>query len=560
MTLSRTQPPLIQPVFPDHLPTVGALLRYGREQWPEADCVVTPQARLSYQNLDRYSRILAARLADRGVAKGIRVGVLFPNGTRWVTAWAAAARIGAVVIPINTFYSPTEMVRFLQDSDVGVMLATDHFLNHDYLADLESQLPELAGAPREGLSLDRLPQLRRVCLWGTSDLPWVEGGIGDGLDPGDGLEDDPDTGRVDALESSVTPSDIMLITYTSGSTGEPKGVIHGHGPLLRHGRNLAALSDISAASRLWTPMPLCWVGGFSFTLLRAMSVGAAFITQEVFEPGAALGLIGRERASVVSAWPAAAKALVDHPDFPGTDLSSLRSGIYESLVPERRPPDPGLAVSSLGMSETAGPHTFWFPGEQQSGSPEEYRGNFGHEVPGTEHRIIDPDTGLDMAPGQEGEVLVRGYSLMLGIHRRERAEVFDADGWYHTGDRGYFRDGWFFFTGRQSDLIKTAGSNVAPAEVEACLSQCLGVKHAFVVGVPHPDRGQDVVALVVPGAGAQLDADHLRGRLKSELSSYKVPRHFLFVTGEDVPYLTSQKADRSGLVALAQRLVSHARS
>src|SRR5581483_4208248 len=146
-----------------------------------------------------------------------------------------------------------------------------------------------------------------------------------------------------------------------------------------------------------------------------------------------------------------------------------------------------------------------------------------------------------------------GYSLMLGLYRKERSEVFDADGWYHTGDRGYFRDGWFFFTGRQSDLIKTAGSNVAPIEVEMCLTGLPEVKLAFVLGVPHPDRGQDVVAVVVadpelperdPGELAEL----VRAWAREQLSSYKVPRRVFVVGNEDVPWLTSQKADRRALV------------
>ncbi|HEX4864906.1 MAG TPA: fatty acid--CoA ligase family protein, partial [Acidimicrobiales bacterium] len=188
---------------------------------------------------------------------------------------------------------------------------------------------------------------------------------------------------------------------------------------------------------------------------------------------------------------------------------------------------------------------------------------FGHEVPGTEHRIVDPDTGQDAPDGSEGEVLVRGYSLMLGLYKKERSEVFDRDGWYHTGDRGYFRDGWFFFTGRQTDLIKTSGSNVAPAEVERCLMAYDDVKLAFVVGVPHEDKGQEVVALVVPWrsgsdteAATPLEPDVLRGRLREEISSYKVPTQVLVIEDDQVPWLVSQKVDRRALVTLAEKVLA----
>ncbi len=195
------------------------------------------------------------------------------------------------------------------------------------------------------------------------------------------------------------------------------------------------------------------------------------------------------------------------------------------------------------------------------GSPEDYRGAFGHEVPGTSHRIVDAD-GNDVDEGVEGEVWVRGYSVMLGLHKQERLEVFDADGWYHTGDRGLFRDGWFFFTGRQTDLIKTKGSNVAPAEVERTLVTSPGVNGAFVFGIDHPERGQDVVALVVlgPEAATPPTPEDIGADLRQKLSSYKLPRHIFPIDGASVPYLTSQKPDRLALAARAAELTAAERN
>ena len=539
----------MEPVFPDFDPTVPALLRAGVERWPDNDCVVTPHARLTYAELDRASRQLAAGLAGQlGVGKGSRVGVLFANGPQWVIAWAAAARLGAVVIPVNTFYRPAELGKFLRHADVQILLAASSFIQHDYLERLEATAPSLVSHGPGPLLLPELPQLRRVVVWGASDRKWT--------DPAEEVVGDV-VGLVDAMGADVSPADELLVTYTSGSTGEPKGIVHGHGNVIRHARNLAALSSVDSRSRIWTPMPLCWVGGFAFTLVRSLTVGAAFVTQEVFDPAAAVELMARERVSVVSAWPAACKAMASVPAFATTDLSAMRSGAFYDAIPASlRPPDPGLVVGSLGMSETGGPHTFWTPEDEQAGAPPEYRGTFGREVPGTEHRIVDPATGVDLPPGDEGEVVVRGYSVMMGMYKRERSEVFDADGWYHTGDRGYFRDGWFFFTGRQSDLIKTSGSNVAPAEVEACLLSLPEVKLAYVLGVSHPDRGEDVVALVVGwGDSAAVDSPSIRDRLRADLSSYKVPRHIFPIGDADVPWLASQKADRRALAAHAAQLV-----
>ena len=556
-----------EPTFPDYLPTVPQLLNVGRERFGSNDCVVTPESRLTFAELDEQSRRLAAHLVGLGVVKGSRVGLLFPNGIEWVITWAATTRIGAVAIPVNTFYKTPELAKFLRHSDIQYLLGVGSFMQHDYLSRLESIAPEL-GTPEisdEGavaLALPGLPQMRRVLLWGDSDRTWAEGGLGEAVSR---PVDPALTEVVEGLEDDVSPGDVLLVTYTSGSTGEPKGVVHSHGGVIRHAHNLASLSAIDEASRIWTPMPLCWVGGFSFSMLRAMVAGGCFLTQDVFEPGAALRMFREEKVTNVSAWPAVAKSLREHPDFPSTDLSGLRSGVsfYDAVPPHRRPPDPTLVVSSLGMSETCGPHTFWNPEEEVVGVPEEYRGAFGHEVPGTEHRVVDPDTGTDVPDGNEGEVLVRGYSLMMGLYKKERSEVFDGDGWYHTGDRGCFRDGWFFFTGRQTDLIKTSGSNVAPAEVETCLLAYDEVKLGFVVGVPHEIKGQEVVALVVPWrSGSEADPppppepDVLRKRLKDEISSYKVPTHILVIEDEQVPWLVSQKVDRRALVTLAEKLLA----
>jgi acyl-CoA synthetase (AMP-forming)/AMP-acid ligase II len=536
--------------FPDHDPTVAALLRHAAVQHPDALAVATPEVRLNYADIADRSRRLAATLVEYGVGKGTIVGVLLPNSAEWVIAWAAVTRIGAIAAPVNTFYAAPELGTMLRHADVRVLVTCPSFGAHDYLDRLTTIAPELSKATApQPLLLPSLPQLRHVLVWDEQAPAWATP-ISESPEP------DPDVlAVISGMEDDVTPADPMLITYTSGSTGEPKGVVHGNGPLLRHGRNLAAMSGIGPDDRIWTPMPLCWVGGFSFTLLRAFSVGAAFVTQDRMDVGVALQLLERERVTCVSAWPALGAQLAAHPDFPSTDLSALRLGtFYQGRSPESRPSDPGLSVTSLGMSETAGPHTFWTAEEDRDGSPEEFRGSFGHEMPGVSHRIVDP-VGNDVPEGTEGEVWVRGYSLMLGLYKHERGETFDADGWYHTGDRGYFDQGWFFFTGRNSDLIKTKGANVSPSEVEAALCDISGVQQAFVFGIDHDEYGQEVVALVVSSASADPmpDAETLTPQLKQRLSSYKVPRKIFLLTQADVPYLSSQKADRRALAALAVR-------
>jgi acyl-CoA synthetase (AMP-forming)/AMP-acid ligase II len=216
---------------------------------------------------------------------------------------------------------------------------------------------------------------------------------------------------------------------------------------------------------------------------------------------------------------------------------------------ERRPSEPDLTPNLLGMTETGGPHTM--VEVPDTALPARHRGSFGIPLPGlVQHRIVDA-AGLDAPPGQEGEIQVRGHILMSGIYKQERHEVFDADGWYSTGDRGWFDDaGHLHFTSRASALIKTAGSNVSPAEVESVLDAMPGVLHSFVVALPHAVRGQVVGAAVVPVHGARLSAEVVLAHARANLSGFKVPTVVEVIAEAELPMLPTGKVDRQALVGL----------
>ncbi len=208
-------------------------------------------------------------------------------------------------------------------------------------------------------------------------------------------------------------------------------------------------------------------------------------------------------------------------------------------------PDPGLRHNSLGMSETSGPHTAPAAAEKEVDLPERLRGSFGPPVPGVQHKVVDPENpSVALPDGVEGDLLVRGYSLMDGLYKKERWETFDEDGWYRTGDKGYFREGLLFFTGRSTEMIKTGGANVAPREVEVVLESLPGVQAAFVVGLPDPQRGELVGCLVCPEADTEIDPSALTEQLRTLLSTYKIPRVMKVVPYEDAPWLPSGKISK----------------
>ncbi len=478
-----------EPSFPGFVPTSGTLIRWCAERWGDNTLAVLGDERLTYREAEERSAILARSLLASGVGKGTRLALLQANGPDWIVGWLAATRIGAVVALLNTYNKAKELGWLLRHCDAQVLLSVDNHLGHDYLERLESAVPGLADSVHERIRVPAAPFLRAVWTWGAGRRAWAGP-----IDELTGRADQVAVELLAACEAEVTAADPMLVVYSSGSTADPKGAVHAHGPVVRHAHNLWPMRDIADDDVLYTPMPLFWVGGFSFTLVAAMHAGAALVFEEQFEPGATLELIERERVTQVLGWPHMAKALVDHPTFAERDLSSVRGGTLTALLPQAEQLGADIPkANSLGMTETLGPHTF----ASKEPLPAGKEGSFGLSVPGIEHKIVDPVTHADLPVGRTGELWLRGYSLMLGLHKRERADTFTADGWYRTGDSGYFDDdGHFYFTGRMGDLIKSSGMNVTPRDVELALEELPEVVMAFVCGVEHPDRGQDVVAAI----------------------------------------------------------------
>jgi acyl-CoA synthetase (AMP-forming)/AMP-acid ligase II len=555
----------------DYVPTIPAVVRRAATTFGDNDFIVMPDRRMSYAEVEVASRRVGKQLLAAGVGKGTRIGFMFPYGTDWIVAWLATARIGAISMPFSTSYKPAELREALRFGDVDTLLVPSKMFGQDHLAYVEAAVPGLAEAGPEPLRVPGLPFLRHVRMSGPCDRLWAKAlpldfRLGDGTDP-----DATDKGRPDdhgtdeyatdeygtdeygtdeyatddgisdelfeAVEAEVTPSDLMMTIFTSGTTSEPKGVVHTHGNFLRHGANLARFAGLTSESRRLCAMPFFWIGGVGLALNVALSVGSAILCVEKFEPDAVLDLMEAEGATELAVWPQLGQRMQRYIAETGRDVGK---------IPAFAPPpttDYGLRHNSLGMTETMGPHSAAGP-EAERVLPEEMRGSFGLLVPCVEHRIADPETNATLGEGEVGEVCIRGYSLMNGLYKRERHETFDEDSWYHTGDKGLIRDGYLYFHGRLSEMIKTSGSNVAPREVELLLESFPEVGLAVVVGLPDADRGEVVAAALVPATGASIDPIETLRRAGEELSNYKVPRRVLVLGEGDMPYLANGKPDR----------------
>ena len=533
--------------FPSFTPTSGELIKYAASKFGDKTFVVIDDWRVSFAEMERDSALLARGLLASGAGKGTRIALLAPNGPAWITGWLAATRIGCVVALLNTYSKARELSYLLRHSDAQFVLMVDRHLGHDYLERMEQAAPSIVGQQNEKIFIEELPYLRSVWTWGDEPQRSWSG-------PMSGLAKRSLTvspALLAEVESEVTPADPMVVIYSSGSTADPKGAVHTHGPAVRHAHNLWQMRDMNSDDVLYTTMPLFWVGGMSFTLIAALHAGATLVFENLFDPPKTLELIERERVTQVLGWPHVARALADHPDFQTRDVSSLRSagpaGAF-LLPPDQQEEAAKPRANSLGMTETLGPHTF---DHRDNILPEDKSGSFGFSVPGVQHKIVDPLTGQDQPIGESGELYIRGYSLMQGLHKRERADVFTEDGWYRSGDGGYFdADGHFYFTGRLGDLIKSSGMNITPRDVEIVLESHPDVVLAFVCGVPGGDRGEDVVAAVAVSPGASVDESALRSFVKDEIASYKVPRHVkVYASQTELPWLDSGKVDRRALTA-----------
>jgi acyl-CoA synthetase (AMP-forming)/AMP-acid ligase II len=490
--------------------------------------------RITYSQAASRSADMAARLITAGVTKGARVGILAPNGPEFVVAFLAATRIGAVAVPLNTFLQPEELAWILRDADVHTVLAVETILGKDMLA----RLSTAAGGLSTPLRSIPLPQLRNVLPLGATTTEWP------------GAWPEPVAAEfLRACERTVRPSDDLLVIYTSGSTSHPKGIVHTHGTAIAHSRFIASAHDWGPHDRIYVPMVFFWVAGLVFGFLGPLQLGATVLTEHKFDASHVLRLLERERATYTTGFPHVGPALVNHPDFERTDLSALREGYQQVLLPpERRTADPSLRVAQLGMTETCSSHTWWPPHEQV---PEAKRGSLGVSAPGYEHKVVDDD-GLEVPNGVTGEICVRGTALLRGMIGKHWYEVVDRDGWLHTKDAGYRDDdGHLYFAGRTDEMIKTSGTNVAPMEVEAELRRIPEVRVAYVVGVPDAERGAIVSAAVVLNDGQRLTADELVTMCRARLAAYKVPKKWVILAdAKALPYTTTDKIDKRKLATL----------
>jgi acyl-CoA synthetase (AMP-forming)/AMP-acid ligase II len=538
------------------LPVTAGDLTHGRfiaqvaERYPANEALVFGDRRLTYAQLHDEVRAFGKGLLALGVTKGAKVAVMLGNRPEFVVAAYGSALVGAVAVPVSTLAAADERDYILGHCDAAVLVTQASLLDRRFVDELVADHPGIGDAEPGRISVAAFPHLRRVvCVGAPSGRPSVEG-WDDVVAAGAAVADDV----LDAAAASVVPSDDALIIYTSGTTAHPKAVLHRHrGPVVQSWRWREQLA-LDPSDRVWSPFPFFWTAGLAFVLGGTLASGACFVCQEAFDPGEALELLERERITTVHTFPHSAAALVEHEDAPKRDLSSLRRVAQDSALRRlaRIEGDPGDPRAAYGLTET-----FTICTSIPSNSPIELRETtHGVTLPGMAIRIVDPDSGEPLGMGETGEIAVRGVTLMRGYYKVDPEECFDEDGWFRTKDSGHVDEaGYLHWHGRLSGLIKTAGANVSPAEVEAAVANWGRLKLGSVVGVPHPRFGEAVVLCAVRSLDP-VSAEDITGHLRGVLASYKVPRRVLFFDDEELTYTGSQKVRLEDLRSLAARRVA----
>lgn len=515
-------------------PTVAQFLHRHARTRPDHPLFICDEERITYGEAQRRSARLARGLIALGAGKGTHIGLLYPNSADFVVGALAAARIGALIVPFSTFATAGEIREQLVDGDIRILLTAASFRSHDYVQRLTEVLTSSKFGSGGRLFCSTVPQLRHVAISYGTDPRRVRS-----IEGLDHFAESVDDALLTAMESDVDGSDPLAIIYTSGSTSAPKGVVHTHGALLDHQKNLNEIRRLTETDILFCNSPFFWIGGFAFGLLATLVAGSTLVCSNATDAGATLDLLEAEKPTMTNGFAAAIAHLARHPSYADRDLSSMRRGnLYSIMAEEVRPRDPELRHNMLGLTEAGS--VVLLSGDE-SDQPEQRRGSFGKPAPGFDIKIVDLDTGAEVETGEVGELCIRGPYVMQGYYKRSREESFDADGWFHTGDLVRVDgDGYVYFIGRHSSMIKTAGANVSPGEVEKAITN-VTASVAHVLGIPDPDRGQTVAAVIVTSNGGAID--DLRERLRSELSAYKIPERFVFARAADIPMLSSGKVD-----------------
>ena len=536
--------------------TLGRILRNNLERCPNNPAVMYPDRQMSWTWVEFSERVdrLAKGLMALGVKKNEKVAVWATNVPDWVSLMFATARIGAILLTINTNYRDSELDYVLKQSDCDNLFLIDRFRDADYVEMVYRLVPELKECPRGSLKSSRYPFLKRVFFLGAEKHRGMYS-INELQSVGVLVSDEEYQER----ENQVSCHDVVNMQYTSGTTGFPKGVQLTHFNIGNNGFWIGHNHNLSPADRVCLPVPLFHCFGCVLGVMACVNHGATMVFVEKFDPVTVMMSIEMARCTAAYGVPTMFIAMLDHPLFSKFDFSSLRTGIMAgSPCPIKTMHE---VVERMNMREVticyglteASPVTL----QTRYDEPDLKRkcSTVGKAMPGMEVVVIDPETEKFCPPNQPGEICSRGYNTMKGYYKmpEETAKVIDPEGWLHSGDIGIVdEEGYFSITGRLKDMIIRGGENIYPKELEDFIHHIDGIQDVQVIGVPSRKYGEQPGAFIILKPGANLKEEDIVDYCRGKIAWCKIPKYIAFVN--EYPLTASGKVMKYKLREEAVRL------
>ena len=532
--------------------TIGDLLDRQVDRFGDRDALVHVDwdLRHTWRQFRAECDRIARGLMALGINKGDHVAIWSTNYPEWVVAQFATAKIGAVLVTVNPAYRTHELEFLLNQSDAVALMLIGNFRTSDYVAMLGEVAPELANSVPGQLHSENLPRLRNVIFIPPHDATAAA------CPPGmfawadlAGLGEEISSSALAQRQSDCQPDDVICIMYTSGTTGNPKGVMLTHHNLVANAAYTMQGLRFTEQDRLCIPVPFyhCF-GSVLGTLACATTAAAMVIPSEYFDPGKALAAVEKERCTAIHGVPTMFIAELEHPDFDRFDLGSLRTGIMAGSpcpIEVMRQVIDRMGCREMtvgyGLTEAAPIITL----TRSDDTIERRVSTVGTVIPHVEARIVDPETGEEAPHGEQGELCSRSFMNMRGYYGMPEATeaAIDGDGWLHTGDLATVdAEGYFKITGRSKDMIIRGGENVYPREIEEFLYTNPKVADVQVIGVPDQRFGEEIMAWVLLRAGEQATEDEIRDFCRGRIAHYKVPRYVRFVS--DFPMTVTGKIQK----------------
>ena len=536
--------------------TLGQLLEEQTKAHPEKEFIVYSDRNLRFTYTEFNNRVdqLAKGLMAIGVKKDSKVGIWATNVPDWCTFMFATAKIGAVLVTVNTEYKSHELEYLVRQADLDTLCIIDGYKDSDYVQIVNDLVPELKNSQRGELRSEKFPELRNVIFIGqekhrgmfnTQELLLLGQHI--------------DDAELRKAFAACDWRDVVNMQYTSGTTGFPKGVMLTHYNILNNGHNIGECQKFTEDDILCLAVPLFHCFGIVLGVMAVLTHGASMAVIEKFDPLVVMASVQKERCTALYGVPTMFIAELNHPMFDIFDLSSLRTGIMagspcpmetmKQVIDKMNMTDVTIAY---GLTEASPVMT-----QTVTDDPIEKRvSTVGRELPGIEVKVLDPETGKECDAEVQGELCCRGYNIMKGYYKNPEATAacIDKDGWLHSGDLGIKdHDGYFRVTGRIKDMIIRGGENIYPREIEEFLYTMPQVKDVQVAGVPDEKYGEQVGAFIILHEGKDVHSEDVKDFCRGKISRHKIPRYVFFVNG--YPLTASGKIQKYKLGEIALELI-----